>query len=536
MLLLALLTNIAFFLSCLSSPSPFFFVSSFVFDAFFLKYYKERTIRSIYSNICRLLNLSKAALFAALTGSFFSFFPFLIIEIYLVPFFRAAYYFKFLASSLPMLNFQNFGQLAAMVKFIRRIGRYRVSGYVRPAAQALMAALVVVPGRSLWIRIYLGVVSLFIIKLLFDSLRYYVYLRSDDYRNDLAKHAEFHDPEVIVYLSGARGSVYQLKQWMPILDKLKQRVTVIAREKFWINDFCDSPLHTVYSRSMTDNESFLTPATKVCLYPANGKKNSQMMRRTELVHIFINHGESDKIVNVSRFVKAYDKLYLAGPMARDRLREAGIALGDDQYTYVGRPQTSIFIRPSTNKTSNILYAPTWEGFDEQANYTSVGEMALGIVNNIISGSDFNIVFKPHPLTGIKRPELKQKLREIEDILKKTGRGEYVTEGDIVPMMNECDLMITDISSVMNDFLETGKPFVVTNPLNEPQISFIEQYKTTKAAYIIANGEEINDILQLIDSSDPKQAERQEVRKYSLGDFDCSSFEKFQLELDKDCNG
>ena len=156
MLLLALFANGAFFISCLSSPSPLFFVCSFVFEALFLPFNESKTVSSIYRNICRLLNLSKAALFAALTGSFISFFPFLIIEIYLVAFFRAGYYFKFLASSLPMLNFKNFGQLAGIVQFINRIGWYSRSGYVRPASQALMAALVVVPGGSLWIKIYLG--------------------------------------------------------------------------------------------------------------------------------------------------------------------------------------------------------------------------------------------------------------------------------------------------------------------------------------------------------------------------------------------
>ena len=97
-------------------------------------------------------------------------------------------------------------------------------------------------------------------------------------------------------------------------------------------------------------------------------------------------------------------------------------------------------------------------------------------------------------------------------------------------------MALDWNVVIEQGHAAGKPFIVTNPLDEPQMSFVQQYKTTKAAYIIANAEEINGILQLIDSTDPKQPERQEVRKYSLGDFDCSSFEKFQLELDRDCNG
>ncbi len=350
----------------------------------------------------------------------------------------------------------------------------------------------------------------------------------------MADHIKHHSPEVVVYVSGAPGSVYQLAQWVPVLERLEKRVTVIARERFWVTDLEESPIHTVFAQGLEDIGNFITSDTKVCLYPANAFKNTQMMRRAEMEHIFINHGESDKIVNVSRLIRAYSKLYLAGPMAKDRLQAAGISLGKDQYTYVGRPQTSIFLEKSNEKTHTILYAPTWEGFDSMSNYNSVDTLALDIIKEIIDQSEYDIIFKPHPLTGTVKSGLRNKLTEIQKFLNESGRGQYVIEGNILEVMNQCDLLVTDISSVMNDFLETKKPYIVTNPSGVPLPSFEVQFLTVKGGYILNKSDEILNILRTISQNDPKKTERERIRKYSLGDFTSSALEKFKIEIDKDC--
>ena len=101
-------------------------------------------------------------------------------------------------------------------------------------------------------------------------------------------------------------------------------------------------------------------------------------------------------------------------------------------------------------------------------------------------------------------------------------------------MNECDILITDISSVMNDFLATGKPYIVTNPLGIDQSTFETQFLTVQGGYILDKASEIQDLLSAIDSTDPKKDDRERVKKYSLGDFNCSDLEKFKSEIAVDC--
>ncbi len=533
----AVCVNLFYLLSCVFFPSFILLVTSFGVEAALLfRERNNRTLHSVYGDVSPLFSLGKVCLYLVHGAGGYLFLLFILLEAYLLLFLRAGYYFQYLATAFPCLNYTNYGKLAELYHFVNQVDRYQQALFVRPVAYLVTLAFFLLPetirfpGLSVWF-IFLTVG---IGKLLFLSFRFIRYTRSSSYRRDLKRHAAHHAPQVIVYVSGAPGSSYQLAQWIPVLTRLRQRVTVIAREKFWITDLPDSPLHTVFARGMADIEFFLTKETRLCLYPANAFKNTQMMRRAELKHIFINHGESDKVVNVSRLLGAYTKLYLAGPMARDRLLAAGIQLREDQYTYVGRPQTSIMLEPLTEQTSTVLYAPTWEGFDAMSNYSSVDSMALDIIRHVVESTGMKILFKPHPLTGTVKPGLQERLDEISVYLQKSGGGEYITDCDILRLMNRCDVMITDISSVMNDFLGTGRPYVVTNPTCVPRHAFEKQFPTVQGGYVIADSFEIVSVLEQINTTDPKKGDRERVRKYSLGDFPCSSLEKFQREIDADC--
>ena len=92
-----------------------------------------------------------------------------------------------------------------------------------------------------------------------------------------------------------------------------------------------------------------------------------------MVHVHINHGESDKLSMVSNQAKAYDKVFVAGDAAIERHRRALIDFDESALVKVGRPQLDIDrlaeLEPSSART--IMYAPTWEGENESNNYTSV---------------------------------------------------------------------------------------------------------------------------------------------------------------------
>ena len=529
--------NILYLVSCFFTPSLVLLALSFAGEALLLLSNKEnKSLQNVYRDISPLFSLVKVFLYCLLLGRFSLFLCFLLLEAYLLLLHRAGYYFQFLASALPCLHFKNFGKLDGLYRFIQHVDRYKQAGCIRPLVYLGTLSFLFFKGaaQTIGLTVWFCLLSGAVFSLFFLSLRYLYYIKFGSYREDLKAHAEYHAPQVIVYVSGAPGSSYQLAQWIPVLERLEQRVMVLAREKFWITELPDSPLHTVFARGMADIESFLTPETRICLYPANAFKNTQMMRRAELKHIFINHGESDKVVNVSRLLGAYTKLYLAGPMARDRLLAAGVVLREDQYAYVGRPQTSIMLKPLSGRTGTVLYAPTWEGFDAMSNYSSVGSMALELVRLLIEQCCVDVAFKPHPLTGTVQTGLKQKLEQIRTYIEDTGKGQYIESGDILEAMSHCDLMITDISSVMNDFLSTGRPFVVTNPSGIPLQKFEQQFPTVQGGYVIMEPAEIIEVLKQIAENDPKKSDRERVRKYSLGDFSCSAMEKFQQEVTLDC--
>jgi hypothetical protein len=300
--------------------------------------------------------------------------------------------------------------------------------------------------------------------------------------------------------------------------------------------FNKTKIPVVYLKTINSVESIIGPDTRVILYPSNTVKNFALFRFRQLQHIFINHGESDKSVNVSKILRAYDKLYLAGPLAKDRLEAADIIIPSKNIAYVGRPQLELSLEYKSKASIEpltVLYAPTWEGFADDADYTSIGIMGVELVESLCLSH--KVIFKPHPYTGSVKPKLKAYCEQIKQIVVKNG-GVVELEQDIHHLMNLSDLLVSDISSVMNDYLFTKKPFMVTNPHNIPIDTFEETYPTTKASYVIADADNLTSTIFTMTTLDPKREVRDEMARYSLGDFEGGSLTRFVDQLTIDVTG
>src|SRR3546814_16035023 len=90
-----------------------------------------------------------------------------------------------------------------------------------------------------------------------------------------------------------------------------------------------------------------------------------MFRHGHRWHVFINHGESDKMYMATNQFKAYDYAFVAGDAARDRLARVLWDYDLDARTFSnGRPQAAHYsgVLPYTPADRPLLlYAPTWEG-------------------------------------------------------------------------------------------------------------------------------------------------------------------------------
>jgi hypothetical protein len=100
--------------------------------------------------------------------------------------------------------------------------------------------------------------------------------------------------------------------------------------------------------------------------------------------------------------------------------------------------------------------------------------------------------------------------------------------------NRADLLISDISSVVSDFIAAGKPYVVTNPDGLDEREFVGKYPTAAAAYLLDRDcAALSDILaQAAAPGDDRLAEaRRELRRYLLGPDDLDPQARFANAVD-----
>ena len=83
--------------------------------------------------------------------------------------------------------------------------------------------------------------------------------------------------------------------------------------------------------------------------------------------------------------------------------------------------------------------------------------------------------------------------------------------------NHADLLISDISSVVPDFVASGKPYVVTNPAGEPHEQLRAAYASTAAAYLAdPDPASWEPMLELVETVDPMAGRRAQLREDLLG--------------------
>jgi hypothetical protein len=200
---------------------------------------------------------------------------------------------------------------------------------------------------------------------------------------------------------------------------------------------------------------------KVGIYVNNGQRNFQSLNNPRMLHVHVNHGESDKLSSFSNQVKAYDRVFVAGPAAVERYREALIAFDDSTVVPVGRPQLDLDMTPelppSTRRT--VMYAPTWEGESESNNWTSLDCFGVRIVTDLLSLPDVRVVYKPHPrVPGSAHAGIRSAHRKIASLIEKAAEADPAAghlvrmEGNILAMFGRCDALVGDVSSVTLDFL------------------------------------------------------------------------------------
>ncbi|WP_329547620.1 CDP-glycerol glycerophosphotransferase family protein [Streptomyces sp. NBC_01356] len=421
-----------------------------------------------------------------------------------------------------------------------------------------------------------------------------------------------HRPETALYFSGSKDSAYQVNMWLETMEELDTRPLIILRERAILELMAPTTVPVICVPGGVHLMNMDLSTVRVALYAANVGKNIHLLRVPTMKHVFIGHGDSDKLASVNPFSKAYDEVWTAGRAGRDRYAIADVGVRDEDIVEVGRPQLAP-IQPwqgVPEGTPTVLYAPTWEGWDGNPGNTSLVLAGETIVKKLVKADPpVRVLYKPHPFTGTVSAEAAAAHRRITALVEKAAvaraadsrftvdtavqaqakaeltriearlaelsgagaqkgdeaeasrdgvvdvqkhaeiarlRGEWddaywraipswehkvVTgaEPRLYDCFNVSDAMVSDISSVVSDFIASGKPYAVTDSAELGAEEFKRQNTAVRAAVILSNSAaELGQLLAAVrdQAADAQAAERQELKRYLLGPDEPTSIDQF----------
>ncbi|MBX7268070.1 CDP-glycerol glycerophosphotransferase family protein [Micromonospora sp. Llam7] len=361
-------------------------------------------------------------------------------------------------------------------------------------------------------------------------------------------------PEVALYFAGPAKDAYQANMWLGPTEALDRRAVVFLRNRDVLPALADTRLPVVCVPPGADFMNLDKSGIRAALYPANAGENIHLLREPGMKHVFLGHGDSDKAASVNPFCRVYDEVWVAGPAGRERHARAGVGVRDCDVVEIGRPQLAGVrgggAEPG-NRPFTVLYAPTWEGWlAGDPFHTSVALMGERIVAGLLATRpEVRLIYKPHPLTGSRSSRVRaaherivQRIRRAGGDVEATtlhGTTHRVVTGSVptlVDCFNQTDLLVGDVSSVVSDFVQSQRPYVVANPAGLPDDEFRRAFPTSRAGYLLAaDCGELEKIVAVTRAGDDPMTEaRRELKSYLLGPAQADPMDRFAEEVARLC--
>ncbi|MEV7631331.1 hypothetical protein AB0N64_02860 [Microbacterium sp. NPDC089318] len=285
---------------------------------------------------------------------------------------------------------------------------------------------------------------------------------------------------IAVYFADSDVNMYQIRQWYRPLQRLADRhpVVVLTRSPLGAEALLrDGALPVAFVPEISELEDFLAEQDiRIVLYVNQNTRNFQMFRYGRRTHVFINHGESDKVYMTSNQYKAYDHAFIAGAAARDRLAQALWDYDvDARTTMIGRPQADHFsgdLPFAPDERTVVLYAPTWEGDRASMAYGSVRTHGVALVEALLATGRHRVIYRPHPRTGVMDDEYRAASERIVSMLATANAADASAQHvhddgpEIGWQLTAADVAVLDVSAMIYDRLATGRPLLVTRPVSE----------------------------------------------------------------------
>ena len=289
---------------------------------------------------------------------------------------------------------------------------------------------------------------------------------------------------VMVYFPDTLTNIYQLRQWYSTLRRLNDhhRVGVVCLDSRTAAAVrAESGLPVVCIGRIATLEDLVSRSDiALALYVNHNVRNLNPLRFPAMLHAYLGHGESDKVASASNQVKAYDFVLVAGEAARERLARTLLRYDVPRHVLtVGRPQLDDAgpgPDPAPRHSHHgdhiptVLYAPTWEGAQPSMAYGSVRSHGESLVRALLESGRFRVVYRPHPRAGANSAEYAAADRSIRRLVSRhPSAGRVGHRVDLAQTwdarLDPADLLISDVSAIVTDWMTTGRPVIVTVPVS-----------------------------------------------------------------------
>lgn len=333
--------------------------------------------------------------------------------------------------------------------------------------------------------------------------------------------ARLGEARFLLHLGDGVDSAFHIDLWLDYVKAVDPSAILAIRSRRLFEHLSQTRpgIDAVYVKTGIEAEWLVNRCEnlRAVLYVSNTGNTIHFLRFNHLRHVWLGHGDSEKAASCHKFFRAYDEVWTAGRAQIDRFMNSEMNHDSLRFRIVGRPELRDLVGETGERDfEDFLYLPTWEGFQGEQEYTSIRDSAtfLPLVSELV-GRRGRVKF--HPWVGKRDRSLSAVEEELRALPPMETGGVTVIDRDIaaVECMRSAKFLIADISSVISDFLPTGRPIFVYEPRNG-------DIRTTQSAmgpdtycYVFHDAQELVELVQrvVVDGDDWLKGSRVKAQTY-----------------------
>lgn len=157
----------------------------------------------------------------------------------------------------------------------------------------------------------------------------------------------------------------------------------------------------------------------------------------------------------------------------------------------------------------FLWLPRWS-LSEVNDATHFFDYIEVLLDYFESHTEYTLIIRPHPLmfsnfleqgamTVDQISALKQKISQMANV-------EFDSNNDYLITFNQCDFLISDVTSLLLEFFATGKPIIFCDSF-EPSKLTSEAKEIVKTFYHISNSKELIETIELLATGKDENKEK-----------------------------